>query len=54
MEIDVIQTQSARRPTNSHGIVDISDVPASEVSDFAAEKNVYLERRGGRTYLVPA
>lgn len=54
MEIDVIQTTSEQPSAGSHGIVDISDVPAAEVNAFAAEKNVYLERRGDRTYLVPA
>lgn len=54
MEIDVVQTSHERPPASSHGIVDISDIPTAELDEFVAEKNVYLERRGNRTYLVPA
>lgn len=54
MEIDVIQTTTEQHAARSHGIVDVSEVSAGAVTEFAAEKDVYLERRGNRTYLVPA
>jgi hypothetical protein len=36
------------------GAVDVSGLSAGRVSAVAADTDVYLKRRGGRTYLVPA
>lgn len=60
MAIDTIRVRtessagggSARAP----GVVDVSDLPAARIRDLArgAADGVYLERRGGRTFLVAA
>jgi hypothetical protein len=54
MAIDTIHTRPAQQPDALPGAVDVSDVPTRQVTDVAADTDVYLERRGGRTYLVPA
>jgi len=54
MAIDTIHTRPNRDRRPLPGAVDVSDLPAGRVPEIAAEAEVYLERRGGRTYLVPA
>lgn len=58
MAIDTIRvrTESPGRDTVA-GAVDVSNVPADRMEALVREagaRNVYLERRAGRTYLVPA
>lgn len=58
MAIDTIRTRPDRdadQPDGSPRIIEVSDVHAERVSDYVEESErseVYLERKGGRTYLV--
>lgn len=54
MAIDTIHTRPDRDRHTLPGAVDVSELPAGRVPEIAADEEVYLERRGGRTYLVPA
>lgn len=54
MAIDTIHTRPDRQRDPLPGAVDVSELPAGRVPEIAADAEVYLERRGGRTYLVPA
>jgi hypothetical protein len=54
MALDTIHIRPDRETTSLPGAVDISDLPAGRVPEIAAGSEVYLKRRGGRTYLVPA
>jgi hypothetical protein len=58
MAIDVVRTRERAEP-QSRRIVDVSDVPATRVTEYVREASerrengeVYLEHRGGRTFLV--
>jgi len=55
MSIDTIRTKSGG-PTTERRVLDVSHVTAREVRAFVraadAGDDVYLERRGGRTYLL--
>lgn len=54
MAIETIRTRprgDADRPT---GVMDISELPTDRVQAVATDEDVYLERRGDRTFLVPA
>lgn len=40
--------------STKHGVVDVSEVPADCVQEFVQDSaEVYLERKGGRTFLIP-
>jgi hypothetical protein len=62
MVIDTKQTNSQRSTGRNvdvesfslTGVIDVSDLPTTRVPELAADTDVYIERRGGRTYLVPA
>ena len=44
--------QATRGPTHT-GVVDVSDLSAARLLRYAREAgDVYLERKGGRTFLV--
>ncbi|WP_254536959.1 hypothetical protein [Halomarina litorea] len=60
MAIDVVRMRE-RKGTQSRRVLDVSDVPATRVAEYAreartledaAETDVYLEHKGGRTFLV--
>lgn len=58
MSIDVVRTRD-RAETGSRRVLDVSDVAASRVAEYAREaadsrgsEDVYLEHKGGRTFLV--
>lgn len=59
MAIDVVRTREGPG-TQSRRVLDVSDVPATRVAEYAreaalnyeADADVYLEHRGGRTFLV--
>jgi hypothetical protein len=48
------RSKSHQVPQALPGAVDVSDLTAGRVNAVAADTDVYLKRRGGRTYLVPA
>lgn len=57
MSIDTIRTEPIENesPTPARQILEVSDVDAEEVAAYARtvdDPEVYLERKGGRTYLV--
>jgi hypothetical protein len=54
MAIDTIHIRPDRETDSLPGALDVSELTAGRVTEVAAEADVYLERRGGRTYLVPA
>lgn len=57
MDIETVRTrepgEEMPEEPRTPGTVDVSDVPAARVPEVARDADVYLERRGGRTYLVP-
>ena len=45
-------TQTATEPTHN-GVIEVSDLPTARVQRYAREADAaYLERKGGRTFLV--
>jgi len=53
MGIETIQTGATQTDQRQHpGVVDVSDVKTSEVTEFAGGREVFFECRGGRTYLI--
>jgi hypothetical protein len=59
MNIDTVHTTVADERTDESGrtqagVVDVSGLTAAEVPRVVGDEDVHLERRGGRTYLVPA
>lgn len=53
MDIETIRTRPRRQPSDSIGIMDISELPTDHVRAVATNEDVYFERRGDRTFLVP-
>ena len=54
MPIEIIRTQPSEETDRPAGVMDISEMPTDRVRAVANDADVYLERRGGKTYLVPA
>jgi hypothetical protein len=54
MTIETIRTQSREEEGHTTGVMDISEMPTDRVRAVAINEDVYLERRGGKTFLVPA
>lgn len=60
MAIDTVRTAPDRdeeqdRPTLSPRIIEVSNLPPAHVSEYARDSErteVYLERKGGETYLI--
>ena len=60
MAIDVVRTRErTETKPKSRRVLDVSGVPAARVAEYAREAaaggagdDVYLERKGGRTFLV--
>jgi hypothetical protein len=56
MTIDTVrvQTESDRTPSPDRRVFDVSEVPPEHVVEYArdTDDDCYLERKGGRTYLV--
>lgn len=60
MAIDTVRTTPDRdasqdAPTVSPRVIEVSDLPADHVSEYVRDSDrseVYLERKGGETYLV--
>lgn len=53
MSIETIRTDGDEVGPRMDGIMDISEMPTDKVRAIATD-DVYLERRGTRTFLVPA
>jgi hypothetical protein len=56
MTIDTVRVQSdtERTPAPDRRVFDVSEVPPEHVVEYARDTaaDCYLERKGGRTYLV--
>lgn len=60
MAIDTVRTGHDRdddrdHPTLSPRVIEVSDLPPAHVSEYARDSErteVYLERKGGQTYLI--
>jgi hypothetical protein len=53
MAIEIIRTTSRDEGDRTTGVMDISEMPTDRVRAVATDEDVYLERRGGKTFLVP-
>lgn len=54
MSIDVVRTGTRPAREQARRVVDVTDVTATRVAEYArdADDDVYLERKGARTFLV--
>lgn len=54
MELETLRTNKREGAAQMVGIMDISELSTEHVQSIVADEEVYLERRGDRTFLVPA
>lgn len=54
MELETIRTKQQGDAPEPIGIIDISEMPTERVRSVVSDEEVYLERRGDRTFLIPA
>ncbi len=57
MSVDTIHTRTPNRDSVRSALVEVSDLPAERVQEYAREattagEEVHLKHRAGRTYLV--
>lgn len=46
--------ESLTTPVEPVGVVDVSNLAADDLSQVAQGTDVYLERRGARTFMIPS
>lgn len=54
MSVETIRTNSEHDDANTAGIIDVSELSTARVQSIVVDEEVYLKRRGDRTFLVPA